>query len=148
MKTTKFLCFVALSLIISTGSLGVAQTEVSTNNEWTLLHLEDGISFYGKEQVCSNPTEKLPSNYAFIKIVNANDRDVKLNYTIGLQFEEGCSGCDDNSEFTTVVTVPASSTIEGSCTLTNPALYRIIRNNNLPGGWEFQSMKIVNLLID
>ena len=148
MKTTTILCFFALALIISTGSLSLAQTEVSANSEWTLIHEVDGISFYGKEQLCSNPTEKLPTNYAFIKIVNANDRNVNLNYAIGLQFEEGCSGCDFDSEFSTLISVPASSSIEGNCSLENPALQRIIRNNNLPGGWEFQSMKIVNLLID
>ncbi len=147
MKTTNFRFFTHLffALVLCTSSY--AQS-TANNAEWQLIHEESGVNFFGKEVYCSNPAEAQPSYFAFLKIENTTNESVVLNYSLGLEFVEGCSGCDDNSEFTVRIEVPAQTTVEADCSFSKPALSRIIRNLNLPGGWEYQSMKIANLIID
>lgn len=142
----KFLGYLPILLIVILNS--ATSWGQATSEEWRLIHEENGVKFFGKEIYCSNFSEEKPSYYAFLKIENSNAQSVHLNYSLGLQFTEGCSGCNDNSEFTAVIDIPAGSTVEADCSFSQPALSRIIRNLNLVGGWEYHSMRIVNLIID
>lgn len=132
-----------LSVFVSSVSFGQGST-----SDWKLIHEENGVKFFGQEIYCTNKVEEKPSFYAFLKIENTNSQDVRLNYSLGLDFEEECNGCDLDSEFGTTITIPAQSVVEADCSLSQPSLFRIIRNLNIPGGWEYKSMKIANLTID
>lgn|SRR3989338_1100142 len=145
MKTSKlrYSTLILFAFLFSSMSYGQVNSE-----EWKIIHEENGVKFFGKEIYCTNDSEEKPSFYAFLKIENTNSQEVRLIYTLAMEFEEGCSGCDLDSEFGTTITIPAQGTVEADCSLSQPSLYRIIRNLNLPGGWEYQSMKIVNLIID
>lgn len=145
MKTSKLWCatLFLLTLFVSSASFGQGNT-----SEWKLIHELNGVKFFGQEIYCTHEGDAKPCVYAFLKIVNSNSEDVRLNYSLGLDFEEECSGCDVDSEFGTTITVPAQGAVEADCALSQPSLFRIIRNLNIPGGWEYKSMKIANLLID
>lgn len=121
---------------------------LAQSNNWNLLHEEKGVQIFGMDTYCSNDVETKPNHFAFLKIVNSNNENVKLNFGFALEFEEGCSGCDQDSEFFIAMDVPANSTLEGSCADQSGKLARMIRNANLPGGWSYQSMKITYPIID
>jgi hypothetical protein len=137
-----------LTLIIASFTM-LASISFGQSDKWTLLHEEQGIQFYGIETYCKGEDDGLkPSFFSHLRIVNANAREVKLIFGYAMEFEEGCSGCDQDSEFMVSVSVPANSTIEGSCGDQTGPLTRIIRNANLPGGWTYRSTKIVFPIID
>jgi len=145
MKTSKLWYSTLLLLTVLVSSLSFGQ---GSGEEWKMIHEENGVQFFGKEIYCTNQVEVKPSFYAFLKIENTTSQEVRLIYTLAMEFEEGCSGCDLDSEFGTTISIPAQSVVEADCSLSQPSLFRIIRNLNLPGGWEYQSMKIANLIID
>lgn len=118
------------------------------SNSWQLLHEEEGVQFYGMDTYCSNDAEPKANHFALLKIVNNNAQSVKVNFGFAIQYAEDCSGCDQDSEFFTALEVPANTTLEGSCNDQTGKLSRIIRNLNIPGGWTYQSTKIVYPLID
>lgn len=137
-----------LFFVFACATLAQAQTDNQSNTDWNLLMEKDGVQFYGREEYCLNEGDAKACHYAFIKMVNTTEVEKKVIYHIGLQYEEGCSGCDDDSEFSAQVVVPAQGEIAADCSFSNSGLWRIIRNPNLVGGWTFQSMRIVNPQID
>ena len=147
MKTTNLLRTSALLFSLFLSSLSFAQATNNSDN-WELLLEDNGVTMYGKKAECQMEGSDLPGVYAFLKVTNDNPTARNINFSFGLQFEEGCSGCNDGSEFTYLVNVPANSSVEGDCGLQTEGLSRIIDNPNLAGGWNYQSIKIFNVLID
>lgn len=139
-NTAHTLLIFCLSLLTSTA--------FGQSNEWKLLHEEQGVRFYGMDTYCQNGSEPVAHHYAHLKIENTTSQDLKLNFGFALQFTEGCSGCDQDSEYLVRLDLPANSSTEGTCEEPNGKLTRIIRNMNLVGGWKFQSMKIAFPIID
>jgi hypothetical protein len=86
-----------------------------------------------------------PLYYSFLKIENTTNEKVFLVFNYGLQFEEGCSGCDDYSEYHVEIAIEPNQTLEGDCTFSNGQLTRLIVNPNLSGGWKFKEEKITNI---
>lgn len=126
----------------------VSSVTYSQSNTWQLLHEENGVQFYGMDTYCSNETDEKAHHFALLKIVNNNGQLVTLNFGFALEFEEGCSGCNEDSEFFIRLEIPAHSSLEGSCDDQSGKLTRIIRNMNLPGGWNYLATKIAFPIID
>lgn len=116
-------------------------------SEWQELTSVDGITFYGRTEQCDFPGDELASSFALVRIVNNTSEEKVVNYHLALQYQEGCSGCAQTTEFDTAITVPANTTVEGACGNTTRELSRIIYNPNLDGGWHYESMQIVNPVI-
>lgn len=137
--------FLMMIALISFSAYG----QSNGNNEWQLVKSQNGVNFYGMTIECETGVQgEKPSLYAVLKIENTSASAKKVYYSFGLEFTEGCSGCDQDSEFSHVLELNANQTIEGSCANDDAHVYRIIKNYNLPGGWEFQSFAITNLIID
>ena len=138
-----------LILSASVSSLVSAQTTSSSTSDWTLMHEGNGVQIFAKEASCriSDQLEK-PCDYAFLKIVNTTETDKFVYYNFGLSYTEQCNGCQDDTEFSYGINVPANSSLEGDCSFESKELSRIIRNPNLEGGWNFENVSITNPQID
>jgi len=147
MKAKTFIIFVTLLVSTIFSNSSFAQTNEAMK-DWEIIHQESGITLYAKKENCKIGNSKLPNVYAFVKIVNDNTVDKTVNFTFGLQYEEECNGCSAGSEFSIKQIVPSNSSIEADCSFENSDLSRIISNPNLKGGWNFQAIKITNILID
>lgn len=148
MKTITLIRTSLAVLFASVSCLASAQTTSSTS-DWTLLHEKDGIQIYSREESCSISDQyQKPCDYAFLKIVNTTPTEKFVYYNFGLLYTEECNGCQDDTEFSYGVSVPANDSLEGDCSFGRKELSRIIRNPNLEGGWNFEQVNITNPQID
>lgn len=144
-EKTMFKGFLMMVALVSFSAFG----QSNVNGEWQVIKSQDGINFLGKTIECESTIQgQLPSSYAVLKIENTTASAKKVYYSFGLEFVEGCSGCDQDSEFSYVLELNPNQTIEGSCSNEDAHVYRIIKNYNLAGGWEYQSIAITNLIIE
>jgi hypothetical protein len=131
--------------LLSTFSFG--QTSQTPNTEWSLVEKQNGLVFYTKRINCEMVGNSKPLYFSVMKIENTSAEKLYVNFNYGLQYEEGCSGCEDFSEHHVEFSIEPNSTIEGNCTFENGKLTRLIVNPNLSGGWKFQEEKITNITI-
>ena len=117
------------------------------NEDWQLIKSEQGLNFYVSKQNCTRTEGQKPLVYAFMKIENTTSASVSANFSLALLFEEGCSGCTPDGEYTSSITIPAGSTVEQECSTNNNTLSRLIVNPNLSGGWKFTGVELMNLTI-
>jgi hypothetical protein len=132
-------------MFLSTVSFG--QTTYTPNTDWTQIAEMDGLVFSTKRINCEMVGNSKPLYYSVMKIENNTSEKLYINFNYGLQYEEGCSGCEDFSEHHVEFSIEPNSTIEGDCTFENGTLTRLIVNPNLSGGWKFKDEKITNITI-
>ncbi len=125
--------------------LSYGQTTQTLNTDWSQIITKDGVVFSTKRNTCEMVGNKKPLYYSFLKIENTTNEKLFLVFNYGLQFEEGCSGCDDYSEHHVEIAIEPNQTLEGDCTFSNGQLTRLIVNPNLSGGWKFKEEKITNI---
>jgi len=123
----------------------MAQSTESTNNDWNEITRQNGVVFYVKRAYCDVIKGQKPLYYSFMKIVNTTGENYQLSFNFGLQYEEGCSGCEDFTEHHVTMILTPNQIIEGECDFKNVGLTRLIVNPNLSGGWKFQQEVITNL---
>lgn len=149
MKTLKI---VALTTVVLFSSFGLqAQTIMKANdlsNNWKLITEKDNVQFFVKKQECAIEGATLPFIYSFLKIVNTSDSPKTVNYNFAHYFEEGCDGCDIESEKSYTIEIPAKTTLEEDCSFTKRGLSGFIQNPNFAGGWKFEGIEIKYLKID
>ena len=132
-------------MLLSFVSLG--QTKNTPSTDWVQYTEQEGILFYLKRDNCEMVGSTKPLYYSFLKIENTTNEKVYISFNYGLQYEEGCSGCDDYSEHHVEMSIEPNQTLEGDCTFSNGKLTRLIVNPNLSGGWKFKEEKITNINI-
>jgi hypothetical protein len=132
-------------MLMSTVSFG--QTTDMPNTDWKQNTEMDGFVFWTKRIHCEMVGNSKPLYYSVMKIENTTNEQLFVNFNYGLQYQEGCSGCEDFSEHHVELTIAPNSTLEGDCTFENGKLTRLIVNPNLSGGWKFQDEKITNITI-
>lgn len=81
--------------------------------------------------------------YVFVKIENTTNQEKTVDFSIALDYLEGCSGCSYDSEFRTSITLGAGETITGDCDFKSRGTSRIVANPNLEGGWTFVGVQIL-----
>lgn len=118
------------------------------NKEWQHLETREGVTFQVRKDECIVIEGKKPLIYSFLKLTNETNEDKIIHFNFGLQFKEGCSGCDDGDEYTVDLILPAMSQMEGDCDFKNQLLSRLIVNPNLKGGWAFENVILTNLTIE
>ncbi len=141
MKKALFCSLMLLSFV----SFG--QTTNLPNTDWTKFIEQKGIVFSTKRNSCEMVGNNKALYYSFLKIENTTNEKVYISFNYGLQYEEGCSGCDDYSEHHVEMAIEPNQTIEGDCTFSDGKLTRLIVNPNLSGGWKFKEEKITNINI-
>ena len=122
-------------------------TEDQLSEEWQLIQEQDDVKFYVQEMDCSFDYLEKPLKYIFVRIENNSINDLRVQYNIALHFEEGCSGCEEESEFNSGVVIKANSSIEATCKTKEKELTHVIVNPNLKGGWSFESVSIMHVNI-
>lgn len=116
--------------------------------EWQNLETKEGINFQVRKDEYSVIEGQKPLIYTFLKLTNETTEDKMVHFNFGLQFKEGCSGCENGYEYTVDIVIPAMTQIEGDCDFKNQLLTRLIVNPNLQGGWAFENIILTNLTIE
>ncbi len=135
------------SVLFSTIAFSQASSD-KPSNKWEVIYQQDGIVISTRMDNCRIGKAKFPSQYVFLKIENNNEESKTVNYDFGLQYYEGCSGCQEESEFHYAISITGNSFLEADCNFENYGLSRIVSNPNLDGGWKYESLKITNVQID
>lgn len=140
----------SILLVLSFSSIGQSENLKlkDLSNEWKLIHEENGVQFLVKSQECSFTGNKLPFVYSMLKIENSTDQSKKVTYNYVHYFQEGCDGCDANSEKTFTFEVAPNSSIEGDCDTKFAGLSSYIDNPNFDGGWHFESVQLLFLTVE
>lgn len=137
-----------LLFLLLNGSI-VAQSLGNLTLSWELIQEKDGVQFYAKYAECmmAGQNEK-PFDIAFLKIVNNNSSEIKVNYNFVTEYLEGCNGCNSTEETTFRQSIPANSAIEDDCNFTQQGMAHIVRNQNFKGGWNFKRASITSIKLD
>lgn len=125
----------------------VATTKVKSDETWQKLTENSGVIFYYQRQDCAVIEGQKPLKYTFLKIENTTSQAKNLIFNFGLQYAEGCSGCDEFEENLVEMTIPANTILVGDCSFELVKLSRLIYNPNLLGGWKFEKEVITNLSV-
>ena len=141
MKNTLFCSILFLSFV------SIGQTISTPNTDWTKIIEKEGVEFSTKRVNCEMVGNSKPLYYSVMKIENKTNQKVYVSFNYGLQYDEGCSGCEDFSEHHVEIAIEPNTTLEGDCSFENGKLTRIIVNPNLSGGWKFKEEHITNLNI-
>ena len=151
MKTTKIVRFVAFVFSIFLSTTTFAQTGLKANElsqDWSLLTQQDGVSLFVKRMSCElNPSQK-PLDYLLVKVVNESGEEVNSNFQIGLHYDEGCRGCEQNVETYRTVLLASNSSKECDCTFKNGELSLLIKNPNHSDDAVFESIELIDFKLD
>ncbi len=151
MKTTQIVRFVAFVFSILLSSSLFAQTNVSANDlskDWSLLKEQNGAKLFVKREACSiNPSLK-PLDYLLVKVVNENGDAVNSSFQIGLLFNNGCRGCEQNVETLRTVIVEANSSKECDCSFKNGEMSLLIKNPNHSDDAVFEGIQLIDFKLD
>ena len=120
--------------------------EAPKDTDWALLAQENGVEIFGKIDKCPMKG-KMPLSYAFLRVVNSTESEKNVQFSFGLKYDQGCSGCSENGEFTSSVSVAGNSSLEGACIEPNGRLIRLVWNPNLPSSWQFESIELNNVTV-
>lgn len=140
--------FFAVILLLTSYTFGQNSEKFNLTSEWQLLHSSGEVNFYVKSSECAITGFKLPLNYSFLKIENLSSEPKSLLFNFGLQYAEGCNGCEAGKEHAAYINIPAKSSIEGDCTFKENQLTQLIHNPNHTGGWKFERPIITNLIVE
>lgn len=144
MNFNKQLLTIFYSILLSSSLFGQNKSQ---ETDWRVIKEDDGIIFYAQRQECAIIEGQKPLHYTFLKIENTTPETKNLRFSFGLQYTEGCSGCDEFEENLIELSVPANTILTGDCTFELVKLSRLIYNPNLAGGWKFEKEVITNLSV-
>lgn len=138
---------IASLFILFTGAV-FGQSKFELTSDWKLINQSNDVNFYVKRVECAIDGLAKPLVFAFMKVENLSGSDKALTYNFGLQYAEGCSGCEEGYEFYYTLNLPANTTLEGDCSFGTKELTRLIYNPNLAGGWKFEQPLIKNVTVE
>jgi hypothetical protein len=144
MNFNKHLLTIFFFVILSASLYG---QNTNQSVEWNKIEERSGVIFSVHREECSIAEGQKPLHYTFLKIENTTSESKNLRFNFGLQYAEGCSGCDEFEENLVLMTIPANTTLIGDCSFENVKLSRLIYNPNLAGGWKFEKEVITNLTV-
>ncbi len=139
---------IAFLLLITSSSFGQNNEKFKLSSDWQLLENASEVNFYVKRTECTVAGFKLPLIYTFMKIENLSNQPKSILFNFGLQYTEGCNGCEAGKEHAAYITIPAKTSLEGDCNFKETQLTQLINNPNLSGGWKFERPVITNLIIE
>lgn len=120
---------------------GYAQTVEEKG--WLLLKEKDGIQVYGLERPCQVEYAANPYDYLFLKVVNTGSEAKDVRIKVRMNYQEGCSGCNDSDENYIFLHLEASEIKEGNCDNHSQKLTRFIANPGFDGSWHYLSTEII-----
>lgn len=96
---------------------------------------------------CDIEPGKQPYQFAFLKIENLSGVQLRIGFNIVVQFEEGCSGCNGSDESLYFLNLAPGQVYEATCA-TDDKSKIYLRNPNFSGAWNFQELRIENLIVE
>jgi hypothetical protein len=96
---------------------------------------------------CEIESGKLPYQFAFLKIENLTNVNLHVGFNIVVQFEEGCAGCNGNDESLYYLSLSSNQVHTATCA-TDDKTKIYLRNPNYSGAWNFQELRIENLVVE
>lgn len=96
---------------------------------------------------CDVESGKQPYQFAFLKIENLTNAELHTGFNIVVQFEEGCAGCNGSDESLYYLSLAPNQVYTADCGSDDKSkIY--LRNPNFSGAWQFQELRIENLVIE
>ena len=96
---------------------------------------------------CDVETGKQAYQFAFLKIENLTTNALHVGFNIVTQFAEGCSGCNGSDETLYYVSLSPNQVYAASCSSDDKTKV-YLRNPNFSGAWNFQELRIENLIVE
>ncbi|WP_343747760.1 hypothetical protein [Fluviicola sp.] len=97
------------------------------------------------EGTCDVETGKQPYQFAFLKVENLTGTELHAGFNIVVQFQEG--GGSSNDENLYYITLAPSQVYTASCSSDDRSKV-YLRNPNFSGSWNFQELRIENLVVE
>lgn len=147
MKQSLILKSILLVFIAMVSFSGVCQSTITASNlseNWTLLTTKDGVEVYLKQEKCNVGADNL-FTYAFVRLVNTNSIETSVEFDFHVKFDTGYAGSGDIKKTNHIISINASSSIEGDCTF--GALSLLTHNPYLiePGILESIDLVLLNI---
>lgn len=99
------------------------------------------------EGSCDVESGKLPYQFAFLKLQNLTNAAMHVGFNIVVQYDEGCSGCNGNDESLYYLSLSPNQVYEAGCGADDKSkIY--LRNPNFSGAWNFQQLRIENVIVE
>jgi len=95
---------------------------------WLTLHTQNDIELQVRKSPCDLEGVPKEFTYGFIKIINSTSEDIEIQFSIELDYTDGCTGCDSPNEDVRTVLVKANSSIDTDCSVNNNLLSFLINN--------------------
>ena len=103
------------------------------------------ISYVGGP--CDVESGKQAYQFAFLRLQNLTNAAVRVGFNIVVQYDEGCSGCNGNDESLYYLSLSPNQVYEAGCGADDKSkIY--LRNPNFSGAWNFQQLRIENLIVE
>lgn len=96
---------------------------------------------------CDVETGKQAYQFAFLKIENLTNANLHAGFNIVVQYDEGCAGCNGSDESLYYLSLTPNQVFTADCgTDEKSKIY--LRNPNFSGAWNFQELRIENLVVE
>ena len=151
MKPNHFTIKISLIFALFLGNSAISQEMLNTselNQEWSLLKEKDGVKLYARAEQCKVGPLVKPLSYVLMKIVNESSEYKTIYFQLGRHYDQGCEGCEETEENKKALNVSASTSIECDCTFANGELSFLIKNPNYADTRIFQSLELIDLIIE
>lgn len=96
---------------------------------------------------CDVETGKQAYQFAFLKIENLTNANLHAGFNIVVQYDEGCAGCNGSDESLYYVSLSPNQVYMASCGSDDKTKV-YLRNPNFSGAWNFQELRIENLIVE
>lgn len=96
---------------------------------------------------CDVEIGKQAYQFAFLKIENLTNNALHVGFNIVTQFAEGCAGCNGSDETLYYVSLSPNQVYAASCSSDDKTKV-YLRNPNFSGAWNFQELRIENLIVE
>lgn len=104
----------AAFLLFCMASMGLWAAESSEKN-WSLYKIVDGVEIYFQELSCDDPANGLFEVYTIFKIVNTNEVDVSISYSMDVRFAGHWYRAEDTDTPLHTLSIGAGESMSGSC---------------------------------
>ena len=149
MKISKIIGLIAMTVMFCTPSFGQSALKgYELTSDWKLITQKDGVQFYVKKQECTVQGAELPYVYTLLKMVNSNATAKTVSYNYAHHFEDGCDGCDEDSERAFKIEIPANTTLQEDCSFKLEGFSGFVSNPNHKDGSKFQAVDIKFLQVN
>ncbi len=120
-----------IAIIFFLGFSSFSQSKIDSENlteNWSSLYSQDGLEISCRKTKCKLDGVEKEFTYGFLQVKNTSSEDKQIQFSIVLDYTDGCTGCDNPNEDVRTILVKANSSITTDCTFNNSTLSFLINN--------------------